>query len=45
VVVDGGRTVSGMEVLLVLAIWIMRKLEKGSFEKYEFKATLIPRKI
>ena len=31
--VDGGRIGSGMEVSLVLAIWMMQKLEKGSFEK------------
>ena len=31
--VDGGRIGSGMKVSLVLAIWMMRKLEKGSFGK------------
>ena len=32
-VVDGGKIGSGMEESLVLAIWIMWKLEKRSFEK------------
>ena len=34
-VVDGGRIDIGVEVSSVLAIWMMRKLEKGSFEKHE----------
>ncbi|RVW85695.1 hypothetical protein CK203_033447 [Vitis vinifera] len=33
-VVDGGRIDTGVEVSSVLAIWMMRKLEKGSFEKH-----------